>query len=100
MTPRFMIIPSHGTGARAVDGVTIDAPHSMDLDDAIWLDEAGGWPRVTVSIADAAGAVPKDSPLDCQARQRGFSRYNARGIAPMLPRSLSEDGLSLLPGRS
>lgn len=79
--------------------VTIDAPSSMDLDDALSVlpaQEDGGL-RVLVSIADVDAMVPLGSPLDVEAQARGTSVYLAGAVSPMLPRALSEDRLSLLP---
>lgn len=79
--------------------LTIDAPTSMDLDDALSIlpaDPTGGI-RVLVSIADVDAWVPEGSPLDLEARARGTSVYLAGGMTPMLPAVLSEDRLSLLP---
>lgn len=79
--------------------LTIDARHSRDLDDGIWVERDGdGW-RVLVAIADAALAVEPESPWDLEARPRGATRYFASGNSPMLPRALAEDRLSLLPRR-
>ena len=82
-------------------GVTVDSSHSRDLDDAIWVDRnRDGW-QVTVSIADVSGSVPIGSPDDALAYDTAFSRYAAtRTTRPMLPVSLSEDRLTLLPGRA
>jgi ribonuclease R len=80
--------------------VTIDAPSSRDLDDALSVLPADddGAVRVLVSIADVDALVPIDSPLDVEARARTTSVYLAGRVLPMLPSSLSEDALSLLPG--
>lgn len=88
------------SAASVVDGITIDGPHSRDLDDALWLEEAEEGIRVRVCIPDVQAAIAQDSELDIRARERGFTRYFASGNAPMLPRTLSEDQLSLLPKRS
>ncbi|MGF1511346.1 MAG: ribonuclease R family protein [Myxococcota bacterium] len=81
--------------------VTIDAPSSMDLDDALSALAADhtGAIRLFVSIADVDAHVPLGSALDQEARRRGTSVYLAGGMTPMLPRALSEDRCSLLPGR-
>jgi ribonuclease R len=84
---------------RDVVTVTIDAPSSMDLDDALSVipaDPTGGV-RVLVSIADVDAAVPEGSALDLEARRRGTSTYLAGAVLPMLPRSVSEAGSSLVP---
>jgi ribonuclease R len=81
--------------------ITIDAPSSRDLDDALAVLPAqpDGGLRVFVSIADVDALVPAGSPLDEDARTRGTSVYLAGAVTPMLPRGLSEDRLSLLPGQ-
>lgn len=79
--------------------VTIDAPSTKDIDDAVAAlpaDEHGAL-RVLVSIADVDSMVPIDSPLDLEARRRATSVYLADRVIPMFPRSLSEDALSLHP---
>ncbi len=80
--------------------VTIDAPVSKDLDDALAIlpaDPDGGL-RLFVSIADVDSLVPEGSAADAEARLRGTSTYLAGAVIPMLPRELSEQELSLLPG--
>jgi len=80
--------------------VTIDAPSTRDLDDAVAAlpaDDHGAL-RVLVTIADVDAMVPIDSALDLEARRRATSVYLADRVIPMLPLSLSEDALSLHPG--
>ena len=89
-------------GRAVVKGVTIDGPASRDLDDALWLErEAPGGYRLDISIADVEALItPRLTPaLDAAAFQRSFTRYLAQGNIPMLPRSLSEERLSLLEGQ-
>lgn len=83
----------------SVTGVTIDAIHSRDLDDALWVERDGeGW-RVTVCVADVAAHVLPGSAEDAEARALGQTRYAAsEARLPMLPREISEGGLSLSPG--
>ena len=80
--------------------VTIDAPVSKDLDDALAVLPAApdGAMRVLVAIADVDALVPAASALDVEARARGTSVYLAGRVIPMLPPELSEEALSLLPG--
>jgi len=80
--------------------VTIDAPVSRDLDDALAVLPAApdGAIRVLVAIADVDSMVPVGSGLDREARARGTSVYLAGRVLPMLPPELSEQALSLLPG--
>lgn len=86
---------------RELTTITIDAPHSRDLDDALSVVPAGGDGalRVLVHIADVDSLVVEGSAADTEARLRGTSVYLAGGMTPMLPRVLSEDRLSLVPGQ-
>lgn len=77
---------------------TVDDAHTRDLDDAVAAYVVPGGVRVEVFVADVSAFVPKGSGLDVSALARGSSLYLAAGSFPMLPRSLSEDTLSLLPG--
>jgi ribonuclease R len=85
---------------RELPTVTIDAPVSRDLDDALSIlpAPADGGLRLLVSIADVDALVPEGSELDVEARLRGTSVYLAGRVIPMIPETLSEDTLSLLPG--
>jgi len=94
--------PRRGEGRRdlrELTTLTIDAPSSRDLDDALSVQPAGedGAMRVFVHIADVDSLVAEGSPVDEEARARGTSVYLAGGVTPMLPRVLSEERLSLLP---
>ncbi len=86
---------------REVPTITIDAPTSRDLDDAISAlpADADGALRLLVSIADVSAWVTPGSPLDDEAYRRATSTYLPDRVLPMLPPSLSEDRLSLLPGK-
>src|SRR5260370_1770186 len=81
-----------------VSGMTIDAPHSRDLDDGIDVETtADGW-LLHISITDVAAFVPTDSALDLEARRRAFTRYRATGSDPMITRDLAEERASLIEG--
>ncbi len=85
---------------RSIPTVTVDAPSTRDIDDAIAVlpaDEAGAL-RILVSIADVSEHVRPGSVLDATARERGTSVYLAGRVLPMLPEALSAEALSLLPG--
>jgi ribonuclease R len=86
---------------RDLTTVTVDAPSTKDIDDAISVlpADAKGGIRLFVSIADATAYVPLDSPLDLEARDRATSVYMIGHVLPMFPRALSEDQFSLLPGK-
>jgi ribonuclease R len=93
----------HSLGARRdlreIPTVTVDAPSTRDIDDAVAVMPAGpdGALRLLVSIADVAEFVRPDSPLDQEASLRATSVYMAGRMLPMLPDELSGEWLSLLP---
>ncbi len=77
--------------------VTIDYPRSRDLDQAIHLapgGDGGGW-LLRYALADASWFVRPGSALMAEALRRGASYYLAHLCAPMLPRRLCEDIVSL-----
>jgi exoribonuclease R len=78
----------------------IDPPGCRDVDDSITLFYNGSFWEVAINIADVAAAVPLDSPLDIHARNLATSFYTPEGraVQSMLPPTLSEGALSLLPG--
>jgi ribonuclease R len=81
--------------------VTVDAPSTRDIDDAISVApaDADGAVRLLVSIADVSAAIAEGSALDEEAASRGTSVYLPDRVLPMLPTELSEERLSLLPGQ-
>lgn len=83
--------------------VTVDDDASADLDDALsgaWSGRPGDPVLVKVHIADAAGTVGIGSAADRYARTMAATAYFTAGPnAAMLDPALSEDALSLLPGR-
>ena len=79
-----------------VQGITIDGPDSRDLDDAVWIEQTKAGAILSVHIADVAELVEIGSILDKVAIARTQTQYFKNGNAPMLPRPLSEDKLSLL----
>ncbi|MCI5968894.1 RNB domain-containing ribonuclease [Helicobacter sp.] len=74
----------------------IDPVGAKDHDDAIFYD--GENSTLYVAIADVSYYVKKDSALDLEARNRGFSVYFPHKSIPMLPRALSENLCSLSEG--
>jgi ribonuclease R len=79
-----------------VQGITIDGPDSRDLDDAVWIEPIDTGAILSVHIADVSELVAIGSILDKVAIARTTTQYFKNGNAPMLPRPLSEDKLSLL----
>ena len=78
--------------------VTIDEPHSKDLDQALYIEPfESGW-RAWYAIADAAHFIHPDSALFAEALRRGATYYLPGLVVPMLPKILCEDLVSLNPG--
>lgn len=75
---------------------TIDPSDAKDHDDAIYFDSYSR--KLYVAIADVSEYVDKDTPIDKEARERGFSLYLPHKSIPMLPRELSENICSLKEG--
>ena len=79
--------------------LTIDSAMSRDLDDALYCQSTDtGW-QLQVAIADPSCVVKPGSELDKAALKRATSSYFIDDMIPMLPSSLSEEALSLLPGQ-
>ncbi|WP_457602902.1 ribonuclease R family protein [Nitratifractor sp.] len=74
---------------------TIDPVTAKDFDDAIYLDLSTH--TLYVAIADVSHYVPYFSPIDKEAKLRGFTTYLPHKAFPMLPRELSENICSLKP---
>ena len=79
--------------------INIDPQGCKDIDDVITLVPKGdGW-ELLITIADVAEAIQPGSPGDMLAEQKGQTVYqNGVAVLPMLPASLSEGSLSLIPG--
>ena len=78
--------------------VTIDPEDARDFDDALSLEQLDkDVLRVGIHIADVAGFVVPDGPLDREAWQRGTSAYLVDRVVPMLPEHLTNDLCSLVP---
>ncbi|MBP5639657.1 MAG: VacB/RNase II family 3'-5' exoribonuclease [Victivallales bacterium] len=78
---------------RQLTTVTIDPIDAKDFDDAISISPGNqsGQVVIGVHIADVACFVPPDSPLDLEARQRGFTNYLPGRTITMLPSLLSTE---------
>ncbi|XP_068761003.1 3'-5' exoribonuclease HELZ2-like isoform X3 [Montipora capricornis] len=82
------------------EAFTIDSPKSLDLDDALTIEEISlSTFLIGIHIADVSFFVQPDSPLDQEAFLRCTSYYpgEEEENIPMLPRELSESHCSLLP---
>jgi ribonuclease R len=78
---------------------TIDPVTARDFDDAVSAEalDDGSW-RVWVHIADVAAYVTPRSLVDREAYRRATSVYVPGMVEPMLPRALSNEACSLVPG--
>lgn len=79
-----------------LDFCTIDPVTAKDFDDAIYFDMDTF--TLYVAIADVSHYVPFFTPIDKEAKKRGFTTYLPHKSFPMLPRELSENICSLKPG--
>jgi ribonuclease R len=78
-----------------LDFCTIDPVTAKDFDDAIYFDMETY--TLYVAIADVSHYVPFFTPIDKEAKKRGFTTYLPHKSFPMLPRELSENICSLKP---
>lgn len=78
-----------------LDFCTIDPVTAKDFDDAIYFDMTNY--TLYVAIADVSHYVPFFTPIDKEAKKRGFTTYFPHKSFPMLPRELSENICSLKP---
>jgi exoribonuclease R len=79
--------------------INIDPEGCQDIDDLLTLlPKEDGW-DLYITIADVAEHIGELSPGDVLAKERCQTLYqNGVAVLPMLPRNLSEQQLSLLPG--
>lgn len=91
-------LPATTSDATDLALVTIDPPGSMDLDQAVAVEErpGGGW-RVHYAIADVAAWVRPGDALDVEARTRTQTYYAPDRRVPLHPPALGEAAASLLP---
>lgn len=81
-----------------VNAFHIDPPGCLDVDDVLTIEELDNETYVTITISDVAAHIPCGHPLDARASEIGETFYqDRRKPRHMLPASLSEDLLSLLP---
>ncbi|MFO0590623.1 MAG: VacB/RNase II family 3'-5' exoribonuclease [Polyangiaceae bacterium] len=78
---------------------TIDPEDARDHDDAVWaVRRDDGTYTAWIAIADVSDYVRPGTALDAAALTRGTSVYLPDRAIPMLPRALSSNLCSLLPG--
>ncbi len=80
-----------------LDFVTIDNADSKDLDQALYIDRLGKGFVLYYALADGGFYVRPGTAVFDEALRRGSSFYLPGVVAPMLPRGLSEDIVSLNP---
>lgn len=92
--------PAARLDLRDVPFLTIDPAGAMDLDQALWLERAGGRDGYVFryAIADVAAFVRSGGAIDAEARRRVVTIYLPDRNTPLHPPALSEGAGSLLPG--
>ena len=93
-------IPDNRRDLTQLTAITIDPRDARDFDDAVSLTrmQNGHW-KLGVHIADVGHFVPRNSPLDREARERGTSVYLPDRVIPMLPETISNNLASLQPNQ-
>ncbi len=94
-------VTAPGEGRRdltALPTFTIDPATARDFDDAISAERDGDGVRLYVHIADVSAYVRPGGALDSEAGARGNSVYLPGTMEPMLPKALSANACSLVPG--
>ena len=88
------------TDCRALRVFSIDPETAKDLDDAMSIVvRPDGHLEVGVHIADVSHFLTPGSPMDLEAQRRATTFYLPWKNIPMLPRVLSDNLCSLLPGQ-
>ncbi len=77
---------------------TVDPATARDFDDAVSAQPDGDGIRLWIHIADVSAHVRPGSALDAEASRRATSVYIPGLVEPMLPRALSNEACSLVPG--
>lgn len=99
---RFELPSNWKDGRPLVAGLTIDGPETRDRDDAIairLLPEIDGGYQARISIADVGSFLPGCPGIEGYARSLGETRYLRGGYKSMIPRTISENALSILNDR-
>jgi exoribonuclease R len=79
----------------------IDPPGCKDIDDCLTIRQVDDRTEIIITIADLTEVVLPGSDMDILAQRQGCTLYSPTGeaIAPMLPRWISEQEASLIPGQ-
>jgi len=77
---------------------TVDPATARDFDDAVSAEVDGDGVRLWIHIADVSAHVRPGSTLDAEASRRATSVYVPGMVEPMLPKALSNEACSLVPG--
>jgi len=83
-----------------INTFSIDNASTMDIDDALSLEEHHNFFIIYVHITDIASLIKAGTPIDLEAKKRSRSIYLPDRKSPMLPYSLSENYLSLKQGKT
>lgn len=75
--------------------VTIDSESTLDMDDALAIEETDQGFTLYVAIADPSSSIAPESALAKQAKNCGQSVYLIGGAVPMLPINLAHHAFSL-----
>ncbi|AMX02317.1 VacB/RNase II family 3'-5' exoribonuclease [Microbulbifer thermotolerans] len=95
---RIEAITAERTDLSELGFVTIDAPTTLDMDDALAVSKRdSGW-SLHIAIADPSCLIEEGSPLDKEAFKRAHSQYLPGETLPMLPNDLCENLFSLVQG--
>lgn len=77
--------------------LTLDPATSTDLDQAFFIEQAGGDLLLHYALADIGWFVPEGGAMEAEAWTRGVTLYLPDGRARLYPPVLSEQVASLLP---
>jgi len=75
--------------------MTIDGPDTQDFDDALSIENKGGYNELGIHIIDVGHFIKKNDAIDQEALSRGSSIYMPDQKIPMLHPNLAEDLCSL-----
>lgn len=83
---------------RELPTFTVDPASARDFDDAVSAERDGDGVRLWIHIADVSYHVKPGDVIEKTAYERATSTYAPGIVEPMLPKALSNDACSLVPG--